>query len=397
MTLLIATTLVIQSCGNSDNTTSTSTNGNSASSNVSSPAGGHVSNPVYQWSAIAGAAGYRLRVEDNQGNRFSDQVTAADAGCSDEGSPCSFTPLIQMHDSKLKWRVEAIDTDNQWLSSSADVAFNTLRSLTAQPYTDLDTVGAAPNPGNGWPTIDFGNLLLLDNTWNATAAGSDNWLQTVAADRQADGNIVVSWQYDWLTQTDGDEYAVKSYPQLVYGSKLGAHVSGSFEETGLPQTISLLDEFTINYRYSEAGNAERNLAFESFFHTDCDIRGPNFDEDNRAYEMMVWIANPSIRTPGSTKAVTGVLIDNQLWDVWIKPLQDKKYIAFTAQSELTQATLQWNRFVDWTLQWTADNFATYDITALDNNWCMSAIEFGTETWWGKGSLRLDEFSINVSR
>ena len=63
---------------------------------------------------------------------------------------------------------------------------------------------------------------------------------------------------------------------MVYGNKLGAHVSGTPEELGVPVTVADLGEFKIDYQYTETGNAERNLAFESFFHTDCDIGGPNF-------------------------------------------------------------------------------------------------------------------------
>ena len=148
----------------------------------------------------------------------------------------------------------------------------------------------------------------------------DDWQQSVSIDRLADGNTEVVIEYDWLAQNDGDEFAVKSYPQIVYGNKLGAHVSGSKAELGLPETVSNLQEFRIDYSYTETGNAERNLAFESFFHTDCDIGGPNFEDDDREYEMMVWIANPSIRTPGTIRAETGVMIDNQLWDVWILSL-----------------------------------------------------------------------------
>jgi len=87
------------------------------------------------------------------------------------------------------------------------------------------------------------------------------------------------------------------------------------------------------------------------------------------------------------------MIDNQLWDVWIKPLQDESYIAFTALNEVTSGTLNWKRFVDWTVEWSAANQLVYDVDALDTNWCMAAIEFGVETWWGASRLQLDELKI----
>lgn len=357
------------------------------------PSGGHLSNPEFQWTAVAGASSYRLIILDDRNDRVSEQFTAQQAGCLDTTVACKFTPSIQIHDSILKWRVQSFDATGEWIETSDDVAYNTLRSLSAQPYTSLDNIGAPPNPGHGFPTIEFDQFVALNNAWGAQALQSDAWSQTVSVDRLQSGDALVTFEYDFLSQSDGDEYAVKSYPQVVYGNKLGAHVSGTREELGVPEKINNLDEFKIDYRYTETGSAERNLAFESFFHTDCDIGGPNFEVDDREYEMMVWIANPTIRTPGSTKAETGVMIDNQLWDVWIKPNQDKDYIAFTAVNEVTQGSLNWNRFVDWTVNWSAANNPTYGITVLDTNWCMAGIEFGVETWWGAAKLQLDELTI----
>lgn len=357
------------------------------------PSGGHVSNPEFQWPPVAGASSYRLIIEDDRGDRISQQLTAQQAGCLDTTVMCSFTPSVQIHDSILKWRTQSFDASGAWIETSADTSYNTLRSLTAQPYTSLDTIGAPPNPGHGFPTIEFDKFVVLNNDWNARAMYSDAWQQTVAVDRLTNGDAQIVFEYDWLSQSEGDEFAVKSYPQVVYGNKLGAHVSGTPEELGVPVTVANMGDFRIDYRYTETGDAERNLAFESFFHTDCNIRGPNFDVDNRAYEMMVWIANPSIRTPGSIRAETNVEIDNQLWDVWIKPAQDRHYIALTAVSELTQATLNWKRFVDWTVQWTEDNHVRYNMDKLDTSFCMAAIEFGPETFWGASKLTLEELRI----
>ena len=360
---------------------------------ASLPSGGHVSNPQFQWPAVTGASSYRLIIEDHIGDRISEQLSAQQANCTEAGTACQFTPDIQIHDSILKWRTESFDADGEWIQTSDDVSYNTLRSLTAQPYTELDNIGAPPNPGHGFPTIEVDQLIVLNNDWNALAVNSTAWQQTVAADRLQNGDVLITFEYDWLSREDGNEFAVKAYPQVVYGNKLGAHVSGTKEELGVPEIITELDEFRIDYRYTETGDAERNVAFESFFHTDCDIGGPNFSVDDREYEMMVWVANPNIRTPGSTRAESGVMIDNQLWDVWIKPLQDKDYIAFTAVNEITQGTLNWNRFIDWTVSWSAANQSVYDITSLDPGWCMSAIEFGVETWWGAARLQIDELRI----
>jgi len=188
-------------------------------------------------------------------------------------------------------------------------------------------------------------------------------------------------------------YDVKAYPEVLYGPKLGTHVSGSKAETGLPEKVKDLPEFKVEYAYRETGNvAGRNVALESFFHDSCNIAGPCDPVDNRAYEMMIWVDNPAERTPGDL-ALTGVMIDNRLWDVYIKPRSNKHYIAFTAQNPQSSGTINWKRFVDWTQQWTTENSARLQIDALSPEYCMGAIEIGTEMWWGAGTFALDRFKV----
>jgi len=394
--IVLLCSIGLSSCGSSNNTNTTTDNDTDQQADPRRlPSGGHLSNPEFQWPAVDNAGSYRLVILDDRNDRVSEQLTAAQANCEAANSLCRFTPSIQIHDSILKWRTQSFDSSGEYIDTSEDVAYNTLRSLTAQPYTELDTIGGPLNPGQGYPTIEFDNLVVLNNPWNSGAVNSDAWEQTVSVDRLTNGSALITFEYDWLNREDGRELEVKSYPQVIYGNKLGAHVSGTQEELGVPQTINALEEFKIDYRFTETNDpdTERNISFESFFHTTCDIKGPNFSVDDREYEMMVWVANPRIRTPGSVKAESGVIIDNQPWDVWIKPTQDDTYIAFKAINESMQGTLNWNRFIDWTVDWAATN--TYGVKPLITDWCMSAIELGVETWWGKGKLQIDE--LNISR
>ena len=108
--------------------------------------------------------------------------------------------------------------------------------------------------------------------------------------------------------------------------------------------------------------------------------------------MMIWVNNPTIRTPGSP-TLTGVMIDNQLWDVYTKPIETAPYIAFTAQNPSTSGTLNWKRFVDWTVQWTAENAEDLNIAQLKTEFHMGAIEIGTEMWWGSGTFTLNQFEV----
>lgn len=339
--------------------------------------------PVYQWTPVAGAEMYRIVVSDSQGNRFTYATDSISAACED--GTCEATPDLGYYDNNLSWYVEST------VNGAAGPVSNTL-SITTPVNTNIQPILSNTSECEAWPSVAYDKYVLLNNTWNSDSVNSNNWQQTIAVDQLANGDVVPSWSYDWLGQYDGNEIEVKSYPEVIYGSKLGTHVSGSKAETGLPELVRDLPEFTVQYAFSETGNAERNVALESFFHDSCNIAGPCDDVDNRAYEMMIWVQNPTLRTPGDL-AATNVQIDNQLWNVYIKPRSNKHYIAFTAVNPSTAGTLRWNRFVDWTKTWTAQNATALDIDPLLDDFCMGAIEMGTETWWGSGTFKLDRFEV----
>jgi len=134
-----------------------------------------------------------------------------------------------------------------------------------------------------WMEIGYGNYVLQNNVWNSGGVYSDNWSQCIELGGSA-GNYVARWDYNWLDRTQGEEYAVKSYPQVYYGRKTQYNRSGTVEETGLPVVINQLPEIRVDFKYSESGNAERNVALESFLHTSCET-----SDDNKYFEMMVWV------------------------------------------------------------------------------------------------------------
>ena len=233
-----------------------------------------------------------------------------------------------------------------------------------------------------WLEIGYGNYRLQNNVWNSSAVFNNNWSQCIEL-TGGSGNYVAKWDYNWLGRNQGNEYAVKSYPQVYYGRKTQYNLSGSVAETGLPARADSLPRFRVEYDYSETGIVERNVAFESFFHTSC-----NAEEHNKQYEMMVWVGKPAIRTPGTQ--VTTATLSGQQWDVFINPSLGWAYVAFVARNPSTRGTLNWNDFVDWS----RDRGPSFGVPAMARNACMGAIELGTETFWGSGTFTLNRFRVN---
>ncbi len=231
-----------------------------------------------------------------------------------------------------------------------------------------------------WQEISYGNFRLQNNTWNSNGVYSDDWSQCIELTGSASAPIA-QWDYNWLPRNGGNEYSVKSYPQVYYGRKTRYNISGSVAETGLPAHIDSLPQFDVDFAFSETGNAERNVAFESFFHTSCEA-----EQDNKHFEMMIWVGKPDIRTPGSP--VGTATIDGREWDVYTNPSLGWGYVAYVAQTPFSSGSLNWNAFVEWT----RDSAPAFGVSAIGST-CMGAIELGTETFWGSGTFSLEQFDI----
>ena len=232
-----------------------------------------------------------------------------------------------------------------------------------------------------WLEIGYGNYRLQNNTWNDSDVYYDTWAQCIEL-TGSPGNYVAKWDYNWLDRTEGNEYAVKSYPQVYYGRKTRYNVSGTVAETGLPASVNNMQQFWVDFDFSETGIMERNVALESFFHTSCDA-----EEYNKQYEMMVWVGVPSIRTPGTR--LTTVNLSGHEWDVYVNPALGWAYVAFVATTPFNQGTLDWNAFVDWSRY----EGPAIGVPSMVNNACMGAIELGTETFWGSGTFTLNKFNV----
>lgn len=233
-----------------------------------------------------------------------------------------------------------------------------------------------------WLEIGYGNYRLQNNTWNDSEVYSDNWSQCIELTGSA-GNYVAKWDYNWLQRHEGNDYAVKSYPQVYIGRKTRYNKSGTVAETGMPVSVNNMPQFWVEYDYSETGNVERNVALESFFHTSCDA-----EEYNKQYEMMVWVGVPAIRTPGVL--LTTVTLSGQEWDVYANPSLGWAYVAFVAKQPSNSGVLDWNAFVNWSRFEGPAN----GVPAMGQNTCMGAIEIGTETFWGSGTFTLNKFRVN---
>lgn len=269
-----------------------------------------------------------------------------------------------------------------------------------------------------WPGLRFGDFLLMNNPWNASLANYDGWNQSIEL-REEGGSVqaVIDWDWGGSTDTNGSVFSTKSYPEIIYGTKSAAEVSGDFAATGLPAMHMDMPTWTIDYDYWSQGrrsestsstesDSEYNIAIESFYHASCDIkrtgrstpeRDPVTNEilvpaDNQVMEVMVWLKigqrKPSGQPPLANPVTTS---DGRVYDVYIKTESgNPNYVAYVAREEQTSGTVMYSEL----LNDAYDNASTYGIYQVKTTDCLANILFGTEIWHGAGTFVLNDFQIN---
>lgn len=288
-----------------------------------------------------------------------------------------------------------------------------IRSTGNTFYPDNGPQCVVPTNQFNGPGLGFGDFLLLNNAWNGDKSSWD-WSQCISLSQNADGSVVPSWDYDWGNEDDlqpgYQEWEVKSYPEIIYGVKAQSQMSAACETTGLPVPYRDMPTIDISYSYSatqtnsrvgdlgdENNNpvtvtgGDRNVAIESFLHTSCEIeRGAS---SNREFELMVWLEHGDERLPsGSPPAAVYTDSAGRLFDVYVKGQADPGYIAYVAQDEVRNGTINWNEF----FADAKNNAGTYGIKAINEGWCLANILMGSEIWWGEGTFALDYYQIKRS-
>ena len=309
------------------------------------------------------------------------------------------------------------DTDITAAECTAPVAGTTIVSKTTPVavsdnpyyYPAMGPQCVAPGRQFDGTGLQYGDFLLTNNAWNGQQSSWD-WSQCITLTAASDGSILPSWTFDWGNEDDLQpglfEWEVKSYPEVIYGAKSISEYSAPCADTGLPIAVKDMPDISIAYNYrtqltdarvgdqgDEANNptpvtgGDRNIALESFFHSSCDIRRGN--DSNMELELMVWLEVGNERLPsGSAPQAVFTNAAGQTFDIYTKPGNDQ-YIAFVAQNIVQADTLDWNEFMDHA----RDNAATYSIRQQQDSWCLANVIFGSEIWWGEGSVNLDYYQI----
>ncbi len=253
-----------------------------------------------------------------------------------------------------------------------------------------------------WPGLRFGDFLLTNNPWNASAASYEDWYQSISLANGSGGKVtpVIDWDWGAASDTNGSQFNTKSYPELIYGIKSQGEVSGDFAATGLPVENYNSPVWTIDYGFTYEGrrsgsptdggtDSEFNIAIESFYHTSCDIQRTGQETDNTIFELMVWLHHGDRLPSGQASTHTFTTSDGRLYDVYAKN-SNFNYVAYVAREKNNSGRVYYSEI----LRDAQDNAETYGIYPLKSTDCLANILMGTEIWHGAGTFSLTDYQIN---
>lgn len=251
--------------------------------------------------------------------------------------------------------------------------------------------------------LHTGVYSMQNNQWNSGSMFSNNFWSCIELKGDKE-NPLYTWSYDYLDKTKGVQDQVKGYMQVYYGKKEGATPSGGDNSlTSFPLQVKDLKNIRVDYKFSEDGFGERNVAIESFFHSGgCNVKhDENYDTVDPNYdniEMMVWVGRPIVRRPGN-KYVGKFNIDGRDWHLWLNSVLSHTYLAFASEETIPEASLNWSEFVNFTRGWLDNNSHKYrtklgrTLDKMTDEMCMPGVEMGTEVFWGKGNFELEKFEV----
>lgn len=262
----------------------------------------------------------------------------------------------------------------------------------------LQGCSAAPLPGweppevrivtcESWDTLVERDIIYVNNTWNAQAAGDDGWKQCIVRAKDDPARIGFSW--DWPDRGR----AIFAQPQAKIGLSPWSPQPRIHE--AFPIALDSLAGMRVRTEVRVDGPSEFNLV-TTLWLTDTARLGMAPQPDSIVAEVMVWTyATQGHMSPAGRK-VGRVTVDGTVWDVWVDEhwrdmsgANDNrwKYIAFVSHNPGLRADF------DPVALLRSDPVAGL---GLDRAF-MADVEHGAEIMRGEGMLWIDRFDVESRR
>ena len=220
-----------------------------------------------------------------------------------------------------------------------------------------------------WAEFQINDLLLSNNVWGK---GTETNYEQCIYYKSTDGNTEFGWNWDWPANG-----GVRAYPEIIFGLKPWSSNSTS---PLLPAGINS-NNITMQYSVSASAVGQWNLAYDIWL-TDTISPGP----ENVMHEIMIWMHKTNSISPAGTNRGT-ITVNGINFDLWVNENHGSgwTYIAFVSAETMLSQSLSLNAFLNYL---TANDYITSDLF-------ISGIEFGTEIFEGKGSVKITTYNLLV--
>lgn len=222
-----------------------------------------------------------------------------------------------------------------------------------------------------WGIIETGNFIIENNVWNK--GNTTNYSQCIFLD-DSNGVMQFGWEWVWPNQT---ENSVKSYPEVIYGSKPWNTISTTSD---LPVKIGNIQSLSILMEAEMEATGAYNLAY--------DIWITETDEQNAEVitkEIMIWFASEELTPAG--EIIETMNIDSVTYDLYQYYFPEWEYLAFHSQQDISHVSIQLHQFLN----------AMIELDLLSNEDYIASIELGNEIVEGQGRTVIRQYSIILKR
>ena len=183
---------------------------------------------------------------------------------------------------------------------------NSNTTAATPPADVIRILGCAPNES---VALASGGQLV-NNTWNAAAAGSFAWSQCLL-EKRSGNSVQFGWNWRW--PDDGNQ--VYAYPEINMGAK--PWESGPGNDVRFPRALANTPRLLIDFDVVSSGTGSRNLAASFWFIKTPSVASPPVVSDIVA-ELMVWTDyTPDMVSNEGPATLRGeITVDGRVWQVY---------------------------------------------------------------------------------
>lgn len=230
-------------------------------------------------------------------------------------------------------------------------------------------------------------FVLVNNTWNASAAGTFAWSQCLKQRTQGSARDV-GWSWSW--PPNGTQ--IHAYPEVVLGAK--PWDAGPGTDARFPRRVSALQRMPVSFEVETTATGDRNLAVSLWFTRNGSA--PTVpDWASITTEIMIWTDYTAamLADDGRTAKIGAITVGGRVFDLYYGANWGAdagngvtwNYLAYIARQTSSSFSFDARAFID----------DAVSRGLVDPTHYLASFELGNEVASGSGTTWLRSLSVGV--